>query len=112
MSELFHHLAENYIIMYFVVYLQTLKKNVVLPAAWIQGIGDHFEKFMNRSINTSQLFLCYYTTNNDAFVNGCPNKDFVPDFDSDIITEINANQPFDGCFFGKLKQFKRKYSCQ
>lgn len=110
MNKLFHHLTDNYVTMYFVVYLKPLKKNVVLPATWIHDIGNHFEKFMNRSINTSQWFLCYYTTKNDAFDNGCPKKDFAPDFDSDIITEINANESFDGCFLGKLKQFRRKYS--
>lgn len=110
-NKLFHHSADNYVTMYFVAYLKTLKKNVVLPANWIHEIGDHFEKFMNRSINTSQWFLCYYTTNSDAFVDGCPNKDFEPDFDADILTEINASEPFDGCFLGRLKQFRRKYSC-
>lgn len=94
--------------MYFVVYLKSLKKNVVLPATWICDIGNHFEKFMNRSINSSQWFLCYYTTNNAAFVDGCPKKDFSPDFDSPVIGEINANDSFDGCFYGKLKQFIRK----
>lgn len=78
--------------MFFVVYLKALKRNVVLPATWIHEIGSHFEKFMNRSINSSQWYLCYYTTNNNAFVNGRPNDEFLPDFDSDIITEINANE--------------------
>lgn len=95
--------------MYFVVYLSALKKNVVLPVSWIHGIENHFEKFMNKSINSSQRFLCYYTTNDDAFVDGSPNEDYQPDFNSAVINEANADETFDGCFYGKLKQFKREY---
>lgn len=94
--------------MYFVVYLPALKKNVILPDTWIHDIQNHFEKFVNKSINSSQLYLCYYTTNNAAFVDTCPDKDFQPDFDSNIITEMNDDE-FDGCFLGKLKQYKREY---
>lgn len=43
------------------------------------------------------------TTNYNAFVDGCPNKNFSPDFDAGIITEINANESYDDCFFGKIK---------
>lgn len=95
--------------MYFVVYLKALRKNVVLPTAWIHEIGIYFEKFMNKSINSSQWFLCYYTTNNEAFNDGCPDKDFQPDFRSAVITETNDDESFDGCFYGKLKQFKCEY---
>lgn len=95
--------------MYFIVYLKALRKNVVLPATWIHEIGSHFEKFMNKSINSSQWFLCYYTTNSERFIDGCPDKDFGPDFSTDVIIETNDDESFDGCFHGKLKQFKREY---
>lgn len=95
--------------MFFVVFLPVLKRNVVLPAAWIEKIDDHLEKFMNYSVNSSQSFRCYYTTNELAFDNeGRPKEDISPDFSLDLITKIELNDDFDGCFTGKIKKFKCK----
>lgn len=94
--------------MFFVVYLRALKKNVILPAEWILDIENHLEKFINNSINRSQKFLCYYTSNDAAFLNGCPDADFKPNFSLAMITE-NSIGAFDGCFIGKLNRFFCKY---
>lgn len=93
--------------MYFVVHLQTLNKNVVVPATWIYGIAKQIEKFVNVSLNPNQIFLVYYTTNDAAFVNGRPDEDFPVNFSS-LVKEINSDGSFDGSFFGKMRQFKRK----
>lgn len=94
--------------MYFVVFLEKLKTNVILPASWIKDIEDHFEKFMNRSINRSQALLCYYTTNLEAFeANKCPRKDWPASFGNMVDDPID-DHPFDGCFLGFLQQFKGK----
>lgn len=95
--------------MFFVAYLKVLKKNVVLPAKWICNIENHFEKFVNNSINSNQSFLCYYTNNDDAFLNDCPNEDFAPNFRLPMVQRINADGSFDGCFLAKLKKYKSKY---
>lgn len=91
--------------MYFVVYLHMLNKHFVLPASWIKGIGKQIEKFVNISLNQSQIFLCYYTTKNEAFIDGCPDARFKADF-STMVKKINADGSFDGCFYGNLKQYK------
>lgn len=85
-----------------------LKKNVILPSTWINEIDKHFEKFVNNSLNCSQKFVCYYTTNDAAFVDGRPKCEFKPDFSVDLVTEINPDGSFDGCFFGKLQHFNSK----
>lgn len=90
---------------YFVVFLRQLKKYVVLPAAWIKDIDKHYEKFVNNSLNRSQLFLCFFTSNEAAFIDGCPDNNFAIDFDSEIVDEINPDGTFNGCFLGKLKRF-------
>lgn len=96
--------------MWFVVYLKKLNKNVILPESWIKDIGDHYEKFMNYSVNSSQSFLCYYTTNQAAFdMNNQPNVDFEADFSSNMVTEMNSDGTFNGCFIGKIKKCKCKY---
>lgn len=77
---------------YFVVFLREKKKYVVLPVNWIKDIENHFEKFVNNSLNTSQLFLCFCPdTSSHAYTDG------RPDFDSEY------------CFMGKLKRFYGKY---
>lgn len=95
--------------MYFVVYLHKLNKHCVIPAAWIKDIEPQLEKFINISLNKSQVFLCYNTTNAAAYIDGRPDTDFQPNF-SVIVDEINADGTYDGCFLGNLKQFKCKYN--
>lgn len=92
---------------YFVVYLFKLNKHCVVPATWIGGIEMHMEKFVNISLNRSQRFLIFYTTNEAAFVGGRPDHNFNPNF-SKMVTDLNTDGTFDGCFHGILKQFKCK----
>lgn len=93
--------------MYFVVYFIELNKNVILPTSWIRGIDDHFEKFMNKSLNTTQKFLCFYTNDETAFEdNGAPNIDYPADFSMALRNDFNGP----GSFFGKLKHFKGKFN--
>lgn len=94
--------------MYFVVYLHKLNKHFVIPATWINGIENQMEKFVNVSLNKSQKFLCFYTTNDAAFIDGRPDTTFVPDF-STMVDEVNVDGSFNGCFYGNLKQYKCKY---
>lgn len=93
--------------MYFVVFLDVLRKQVIVPAYWINDIAEHFEKFVNKSLNTNQWFLCYYTNDNAAFINGQPNKDYEPDFGRQMVNDISG--AFDGCFLCKLVHFGREY---
>lgn len=91
--------------MYFVVYLKKLEKNVILPASWIKDVDDHLKKFINKSLNSVQLFRCYYTSSRRAFdAEMRPDSDFVPEFTLNVVSEPIGHN-FDGCFFGKLKQF-------
>lgn len=94
--------------MYFVVYLKALQKNVVIPATWIHEIDSHIEKFINNSINKNQSFLCYYTNNEAAYIDGCPKPYFLPNFCLPMVQQPNPDGSFDGCFVGKLKKFKSK----
>lgn len=82
---------------YYVVYLRELEKNVVLPAAWIMDIEKHTEKFVNNSLNRSQQFQCFYTTSEEAYIDGRPNENFAADFNS------AQNR-----FSGKLKRYHGK----
>lgn len=78
--------------MYFVAYLLDSKKHVVIPKTWVFDIKNHWEKFINHSINRNQKFLVFYS---ETCVNqeGQPDYDFEPDF--------NEN-----CHLAKLIYFK------
>lgn len=92
--------------MYFVVYLKKLNKNAILPIPWIKDAENHFEKFVNNSINSSQKFL--YTTDQNAFdENGVPKIRLEPNFDMHYVE--NIDDEFDSSFEGKLKKFKSKF---
>ncbi|XP_055309118.1 uncharacterized protein LOC129573007 [Sitodiplosis mosellana] len=82
---------------YFVVFLRELRKNVVLPATWIKDIDKHYEKFMNNSLNSAQQHLCFYNSNAEAQIDGRPDENVVPDFNSEH------------CFHGKLKHYHVRY---
>lgn len=83
---------------YFVVFSREMKENVILPASWIKDIEKHLEKFLNNSINRSQVFLCFSPdVSSDAFDDdGCPDQNFEPDFHS--INCFRANMKH---YFGK-----------
>lgn len=97
--------------MYFVVFLHKLNKNVVVPSTWIRGMNnDQMEKFVRMSLNRSQRFLCYYTSNEAAFEqNMCPKIDFHPDFQSIALVDTINNGEFDGGFIAQLLAFRCKY---
>lgn len=81
---------------YYVVFLLEQRKHVVVPATWIRDVQKHYEKFVNNSINRSQKFLCFYTTSEEAHIDGRPDENFVADFDSEH------------CFIGQLKRYHGK----
>lgn len=85
--------------MYYVVFFVDLTKNFIVPKQWIKDIKLHKEKFYNFSLNSNQIFTCYYTNNEDAFdADGLPKSDFPPnfaapmrnDFDDDDDNEISG----------------------
>lgn len=70
------------------------------------------EKFVKMSLNRSQRFLCYYTTNEAAFdADSQPKTDFWPNFDDiTMVDKIGEDGKFDGGFTAQLLSFRCKYS--
>lgn len=88
--------------MYYVVYLKSLHRNVIVPCNWVNNDTDHNEKHMNYGLNSSQTFICFYTSNPDAFeAENRPKIDFEPNFDA-MFNNVNG----DGLFACKLKTFR------
>lgn len=91
--------------MYFVVHLLKSGKHIVVPKTWIQSIDEHWEKFVNKSINRNQKFLCFYSERGEAMnEEGKPNSEFVPNFS----LCIDPDFPNDGCYMAKLILYKGK----
>lgn len=92
---------------YYVVYFRELKQIFVLPGSWIQDIEIHAEKFLNYGMNTTQSFLCFYTTNPQAFENNkCPKTDWPVNFNLKISHSLES----DSCFIGKLLKYSGNFS--
>lgn len=83
--------------MYFVVQFTNPKICSIIPKAWVQDIDEHWEKFVNRSINRNQKFLCFYSEKLER-----PDGKFVPNFNA----ELSENFPDEGCYFANLLWFK------
>lgn len=91
--------------MYFVVHFLKSGRNVVVPKTWIENIDEHWEKFINNSINRNQTFVCYYTENYEAYdEEGKPNGAFEPDFS----LRVDPRFPNEGAYRVKLICYKSR----
>lgn len=91
--------------MFFVVYLIEAKKKVIIPQTWVRGIDQQWKKFLNKSINRNQKYLCFYS--DDAHTKddqGRPNGNFVPDWSS--LVTLQAVYPTTGCYYANLIAYK------
>lgn len=68
--------------MFFVVFLESESKYVVIPITWINNGTELWEKFVNKGVNSNQTHLCFYSIENrQAFgVDGKIIQTFLPNF--------------------------------
>lgn len=95
--------------MFYVVFFVDLKKNFIVPKQWIKNIKLHKEKFYNNSLNSNQIFTCFYTNNEGAFdEEGLPKGDFLPNFTLPLRCSFDGadDDEVSGLFRVKLKAFK------
>lgn len=91
--------------MYYVAFFIDMKKNMIVPKQWIRDIKLHKEKFYNHSLNSGQVFECFYTNQIEAFdVDGLPRRTFQPNFEARVAKKIDG----DGLFRIRLKAYKGK----
>lgn len=96
--------------MFFIAYFIDAKVHVIVPKTWVFEIDKHWEKFVNRSINRNQKFLCFYSEESDATIyrEGLgyePNGNFIADFSLPKIKDF----PRKGLYEANLFHFKCKY---
>lgn len=96
--------------MYFVVYLIEPKRYAVIPCYWIYDEdGELYNKFMNTGLNSSQKYLCYWSSaNNSVEYSGAPD-DFEPNFNAARSTLFPVDEGTFPCriayFRGELNVF-------
>lgn len=96
--------------MFYVVYLTEIKRHIIIPKTWIYDAEAVFEKFTNTNgLNSSQVHLCYFSTNADAMVfeneENIPNGKFRPNFLAAPGTEFPLDE---GTFFCEIEAFRGK----
>lgn len=89
--------------MYYVAFFKDLKKNFIVPKQWIKGIKAHKEKFYNNGLNSTQIFMCFYTNEPNAFEeNGLPDGKYQPNFEARVSFALDG----EGLYRGQLKAYK------
>lgn len=92
--------------MYFVAHVLNNGTHIVVPKTWILSIDDHWEKFVNNSINRNQKFLCFYTERDEAMdEEGKPSVEYVPNFQ----LHVDPQFPTEGCYLTKLVLYKGRF---
>lgn len=89
--------------MFYVVYLTKPRKNVIIPASWIDANYKQFDKFMNNGVNKNQQFRCYFNGEFYDHDDGVPTS-YNPEFDKFKIDD--AVFPAEGYYIGKIVKFK------
>lgn len=94
--------------MYFVVFLNEPKINVVIPCTWIQGPTEHlWDKFVNRGLNHCQVHLCYWASENSIDYFGYPGVAVAPDF---TVPRATAFPCHEGTYTCHIVHFRADYS--
>lgn len=65
--------------MFVVVYIKSVKKNVVVPENWIYDINQELLK--NKGVNKNRDVLVYWSV--DGLIDDVPNGDYIPNFQAE-----------------------------
>lgn len=94
--------------MYFVVYLCEPQKYAVIPLRWIYDPeNDIWDRFMNKGLNSSQKYKCYWRSENNSEEFGCGSPDNIvnPNFTAALATQFPCNE---GTFICRIIKFACK----
>lgn len=99
----FHTYCE--INMYFVVFIRGAREHCIVPSTWIKEIDSNWEKFVNKGVNTNQLFTIFYSDVRDAVDGqGKPNPEYAPIFSVEL-----KIFPEEGCYSANILKFFANY---
>lgn len=82
--------------MFFVVFSKRMCDHFIVPTTWVQDFK--WKNHVNRSLNKNQEYRIYWTTQKQAWINGTPNANFVPNFRAEIVYDETAIESCDICY--------------
>lgn len=91
--------------MFFICFLKTPKRHVVVPITWIENIDMHWEKFINESINRNQKFKVFYSQEPNA-VDDFNRPD--PSFEPNYQLQMDPEFPETACYTANLVGYRGK----
>lgn len=92
--------------MYYIVYILEYGAYTIIPENWIKNFALHKEKFLNNSINSAQVHVCYWTPLLEArFPTGDIKFDFPPNFNYNLDTQF----PAEGNYLCKIIKAKADF---
>lgn len=90
--------------MWYIAHLLISNKKVIIPDVWVKDIQEHMEKFINRSINTAQEFLVFYSEKHEALDDDQrPLATFHGKFH---FLKDGSQFPVEGCYSARLLKAK------
>lgn len=100
--------------MYFIVFVQQIERNLVVPYAWVRGINlgtdQIIETFVNVGVNSNRRHLVYWTDQDDAFnSDGIPLSDFIPSLIPNQRGAIASIFPNEGWYYCYIRRFRCKF---
>lgn len=94
-------------IMYFVVFLLDIKKNITVPHTWIRNINCHLESFINNGLNCNRNFYTFWTDDDEAFDNnGLPREEYPVNNEA----SERSIYPNEGWYQCRMKKFRSKFN--
>lgn len=80
--------------MYFVVFLCEPQRYAVIPCHWVRDDNDEiWDRFINRGLNSSQNYLCYWSSeNNSEQYLGAPSGFMRPNFTAPINIQFPCDE--------------------
>lgn len=89
--------------MFCIVYIQSVRRNYVVPIEWIRGLDSHMVKFLNYGVSGNQTYRVFWTTDPNAFKrNEIPKNDYPPN----VFASNDAIFPHEGWYKCNITKFK------
>lgn len=90
--------------MYVVVYVLSVRQNAIIPYTWLR-MDNRFRNLINYGVNRGISFGMFYTNNPNAFANGIPRGNYIPNPSA----RLGAQFPNEGFYHCRLRRFFCKY---
>lgn len=98
--------------MFFVVFILSARKNVIVPHSWINEFDSYFESFINAGVNSSRKFKTFWSDEQEAKdADGIPMASYMPiRFDTCAMRNRVFKFPEEGWYECKIRRCKSKFN--